>query len=102
MTEDIILGTFYTVYMTDESSVAVDPEDAVLVDRAMKVWAERRIDAWITLRSPGGNEFSMLASTITSTQRTTPEQRAFATMRDKAMEDERKENRRNAGFIETE
>lgn len=98
------LGTFYTIWMNDQSSAAIDPEDAPLVDRAMKVWIEsgRTRDTWLSLRQPVGAEFTVLASTITSSAMTTPEQRAVAQVRDKAVEDERAENRRAAGFIESE
>jgi hypothetical protein len=96
------LGYVYTVWMSDSSSTSIVAEDAPLVDRAMKQWAERRIDTWLALAGPAGSEFSLLASTITSTQRTTAACRRDATLRDKALEDERTENRRAAGYIEAE
>lgn len=96
------VGTLYTIWQNDNGSFTCAPEDAVLVDRAMKQWAERRIDAWVTLHGPTGAEFSVLASSITSTTQSDVACRAASTMLDKAIEDEKKENRRNAGFIESE
>src|SRR4051812_24148291 len=96
------LGTFYTVWQSDNSQVAVDPECAPLIDRAMKQWAERRMDTWVSVHGPTGAEYMLLASTITSAMASTAQQRADATVRDKAIEDERTEFRRAAGFIESE
>lgn len=91
MTEDEV-GIVYIIWMSDESSASVDPEDAPLIDRAMKLWADRRHDTWLSLRQPTGGEFSVLASTITSAAISDPTVRASATMRDKAIADERKTN----------
>lgn len=101
MTEDET-GVLYTIWQTDETAASVSPEDESLVDRAMKLWAERRIDTWLSLHQPSGAEFSVLASTITSAAKSDPANRAEAMMRDKAIQDERKANRANAGFIEEE
>lgn len=89
------------IWMTDNSSKAIDHEDAPLVDRAMKEWAEKRRDTWLCLRGPVGEEFSVLASAINSMQLTTAVSRTAATMRDKMGQDEKAENRRSAGFIES-
>lgn len=104
MTEDTALGRIYTIWMSDNSAAFIDPEDAPLVDRAMKVWIDsgRTRDTWLSIHQPGGAEFSVLASTITSSLVTEPSQRAAAQVRDKAVEDERAEHRRLAGFIESE
>jgi tRNA A37 N6-isopentenylltransferase MiaA len=88
----------------DNSAAAIEPEDAALVDRAVKVWVDsgRTRDAWLSLRQPGGADFSVLASTITSSLVTTADQRANAMVRDKAVDDQRAEYRRLAGFLESE
>lgn len=96
------VDVLYNIWQSDNSTCAIDHEDAPLVDRAMKLWAERRIDTWLTLRGPTGSEFCALASTITSAQRTSVEERHTAVARDKAIDDERKENRRCAGYVESE
>lgn len=96
------LGAMFTLWQNDETSVAIAPESQPLVERAMKQWAESRRDTWLELQTPGGAEFSVLASTITSALRSTKEQRIAATNREKAVDDERKALRLDAGFIESE
>ncbi len=100
MTDD--LDVIYTLWQNDNGQCAIHPEDAALVDRAMKLWADSRRDTWLSIRQPSGVEFCVLASTITSTSISTADQRRQATYLEKAMEDERNENRRSAGFIESE
>lgn len=82
-------GSMYTLWQNDECSVAVSPECQPLVDRAMKLWAESRRDTWLTLQTPTGADYGVLASTITSSMLSTREQRAETTHRDKAIDDER-------------
>lgn len=98
------LGTFYTVWQDDESSIVLDPECAPLIDRAMKLWADsgHTRDTWVSVCGPTGAEYGLLASHITAAMTSTPQQRAAATMRDKAIEEERAEMRRAAGYIESE
>jgi hypothetical protein len=83
MTDEPI-GVCYTIWMSDNSAAAIEPEDAALVDRAVKVWVDsgRTRDAWLSLRQPGGADFSVLASTITASLVTTADQRANAMVRD--------------------
>lgn len=98
----LALATLFTIWQTDNSQCSIDPEDAPLVDRACKEWAEKRRDTWLSLSTADGAPFSVLASTITSTLLSTPEQRSAGVLREKAIEDERADNRRAAGYIETE
>lgn len=102
MTELASVGVLYTLWMSDRSTVSCAPECAPLVDRAMKLWADSRRDSWFTVQGPTGQEFSVLASAITSTSQSDAKCRVEATVLDKAIEDERKANRAAAGFIESE
>lgn len=90
----------YRIWQADQTSSLVGPEEQPVVERAMKLWTEQRRDSWLTLTDASGIEMGMLASTITATQLSTPEQRRIVTVRDKELEDERTENRRMAGYIE--
>jgi hypothetical protein len=102
MTDDIDIDRQYSVFQDDQSQMAIDPECMPLVDRALKLWADSRRDTWLSLTGPTGVEYSILASSINSTMLCTADQRASSTARDKALADERDENRRLAGFIESE
>lgn len=102
MQEEQIVDVLYTIWQNDNSQCFVHPEDAPLVDRALKQWAESRRDSWVSVRNPSGSDFSFLASTVTSAQLTTAAERANATIREKALDDERRDNRAAAGFIESE
>lgn len=97
------LGTMFTLWQhADEASVAIAPECQPLIERAMKLWSESRRDTWLSLQTPSGAEFCVLASTITCVMLSTVQQRADAHHREKAIEDERKAMRLDAGFIESE
>lgn len=94
----------YTIWQNDNSRCAIVPEDAALVDRAMQLWATsaRTRDTWLSLSTPEGGSFSVLASTITSAMLSTAAQRRECTFREKTLDDERAENRRDAGYVESE
>lgn len=96
------VDVLYTIWQDDSTQCAIHSEDMPLIDRAMKLWADSRRDTWISVRQPSGAELSLLASTITSAVLCTAEQRSAATVREKALDDERIENRRNAGFVDSE
>lgn len=100
MTDD--LGTLYTVWQNDDGRTNLDPECAALIDRAMKLWTTEKRDTWIAVQSPDGAERNILASSINSSLLSTPEQRRLAAIRDKAIDDEYKANRREAGFLESD
>jgi hypothetical protein len=102
MSDTYDVGVLYTIWQSDEGTITCSPEDAPIVDRAMKQWAESRRDSWVSIVGPTGSEFSVLASTITSTSKSTPECRAASSFLDKAIADERTANRLAAGFIESE
>jgi hypothetical protein len=95
-------GVQYSVWANDGSTFTCAAEDEPLIDRAMKLWAESRRDTWVSVHGPSGAEHSLLASTITSTMRTDAAIRLASTHMDKSLADERAENRRIAGFIESE
>ena len=100
MTEPRAVDVVFRIWQSDEMSTLLDPECAPLVERAMKLWTVERRDTWLTVSGSEGSECSILASTITSSVLSTAAQRAVATLRDKELDDERRENRRVAGFIE--
>lgn len=90
------------MWQNDNTSSVLDPECAPLIERAMKLWVTEKRDSWVACHTMDGADYSLLASTITSAMLTTAAQRLAATQRDKEREDERKEHRRLAGFIESE
>lgn len=92
----------YTIWQNDDSRCVIDPEDANLVERAMREWSEKGRDCWLSLSTAEGATFNVLASTITSAMRSTAAQRRLGVFREKAIDDERAENRRDAGYVESE
>lgn len=83
----------------DGSPFAIDPADARVVDRAMRDYAETKTDTWISVSEPSGGALNVLASRIVAAQMATPDVRRLATARTKALEDERKMFRLEAGYI---
>lgn len=102
MKTEVEVGVLYTIWQSDNGQFFCSPEDASLVERGMKLWADSRRDTLLSLTGPTGQEFAVLASSITTTTRSTPECRAAAALLDKAIDDERKANRAAAGFLESE
>ena len=96
------LGTICKLWQNDDGTIFVSPEYAPRVERAMREWAEKRRDAWLSLTGPCGEEYGVLASTINCMLVSTPEQRAACILRERMIQDERAEHRRAAGYIESE
>lgn len=86
----------------DDDCIGISPEDQPLVNRAMLLWTEQHRDSWIEVASPAGCTVHVLASSIIRTTASTLDQRRAVAEIQKAMDDERKELRKAAGFLERE